>query len=241
MTTLGEAWEEHAPKWIAWARKPDHDSYCRFHRDAFLELLPPPPRRTLDLGCGEGRVARDLAALGYTVAGIDRSPTLVAAARAASAELEFVEGDAAALPFDDAAFDLVVAFMSLQDIDDMEGAVEESTRVLAPGGTFCAAVVHPLNSAGRFATHEPDSSFVIEDSYFEKRRYVDELERGGLSMTFVSDHRSFADYVNPLLDAGLVLERVREVTVGRDQMRQPASERWLRIPLFLHLRARKPT
>jgi hypothetical protein len=39
---LAAAWEQHAPEFIAWARKPDHDSYWRFHRDQFLELLPPP-------------------------------------------------------------------------------------------------------------------------------------------------------------------------------------------------------
>jgi hypothetical protein len=39
---LRDAWEEHAAKFIAWARKADHDSYWRFHRDQFLELVPPP-------------------------------------------------------------------------------------------------------------------------------------------------------------------------------------------------------
>jgi hypothetical protein len=45
--------------------------------------------------------------------------------------------------------------------------------------------------------------------------------------------------VNPVLDVGLVLERVREVTVTADAMREPETERWLRIPLFLHLRAQR--
>src|SRR5919108_881746 len=112
---LAAAWEEHAAEFVAWARKPDHDSYWLFHRDQFLELLPPPGRRTLDLGCGEGRLARDLKALGHEVVGLDASPTLVAAAREADPELEVHVADAARLPFADAAFDLVVAFMSLQD------------------------------------------------------------------------------------------------------------------------------
>ena len=239
--TLRDAWEEHARAWIAWARTPGHDSYVRFHRDAFFELLPAPRGRTLDLGCGEGRLTRDLADLGYDIVGVDLSPTLVAAAREAAPALEFVEADAARLPFADRTFDLVVAFMSLQDVDEMERAVEEAARVLTRDGVLCTAVVHPLNSAGKFEAREPDSCFVINESYFDRRRYVDEIERNGLSMTFVSDHRSCADYVNPLLDAGLVLERVREVTMKREQMTQRESERWLRIPLFLHLRARKPS
>ena len=54
--------------------------------------------------------------------------------------------------------------MALQHLADMEGAVEPATGVLAAGGTFCAPVVHPLNSAVGFATHEPDTAFEIEDS-----------------------------------------------------------------------------
>ena len=107
MGELGEAWEENAAAWVAWARAPAHDSYWLFHRDLFLELVPPPPRRTLDLGCGEGRFARDLAARGYDVVGVDASPTMLAAAREAAPELELHLADAAALPLDDASFELV--------------------------------------------------------------------------------------------------------------------------------------
>ena len=71
---LRRAWEEHGPAWLAWAREPGHDSYWRFHRDAFLELVPEPGRRTLDLGCGEGRFSRDLQRLGHDVTGLDASP-----------------------------------------------------------------------------------------------------------------------------------------------------------------------
>ena len=65
---LAAEWEEHAAEFIAWAREPGHDSYWQYHRDQFLELLPPAGHQTLDLGCGEGRLARDLKALGHEVA-----------------------------------------------------------------------------------------------------------------------------------------------------------------------------
>jgi 2-polyprenyl-3-methyl-5-hydroxy-6-metoxy-1,4-benzoquinol methylase len=54
-------------------------SYERFHRDRFLELVPQPGRLTLDIGCGEGRLSRDLNAHGHTVIRVDGSPTMVGA------------------------------------------------------------------------------------------------------------------------------------------------------------------
>jgi hypothetical protein len=62
---LRDAWDVHAQDWFSWAREPGHDSYWRFHRDAFLPLIPAPGRLTLDIGCGEGRVGRDLEQRGH--------------------------------------------------------------------------------------------------------------------------------------------------------------------------------
>src|SRR4029453_13258510 len=55
------SFEGQARSWLSWARTPDHDAYWQY-RDAFFDkLLPAPGRLTLEVGCGEGRVARDLA------------------------------------------------------------------------------------------------------------------------------------------------------------------------------------
>jgi SAM-dependent methyltransferase len=239
---LRQAWEENAAAWVEWARAPGHDSYWRFHRDLFLELVPPPSGRTLDLGCGEGRLMRDLAALGHDVAGVDVSPTMVAAAREAAPEMELHVADAAALPFDDGAFGLVVAFMSLQDVDDLRGAIWEAARVLGPGGRFCLAIVHPFSSAGKFAEPEVDAPFVIEGSYLDERTSDLTVERGGLVMRFVSRHTPLETYVEELTASGLLIDQLREPKVPDSGLRPDgaAGRRWQRIPLFLHLRALKP-
>ena len=109
---LGDFWEQQAEAWLRWAREPGHDSYWRFHRDRFLELLPPPGALTVDVGCGEGRLSRHLKELGHPVLAVDRSATMVRHAREADPELDVREADAVSLPLEDGAADLVVSFMS---------------------------------------------------------------------------------------------------------------------------------
>lgn len=233
--SLRDAWEAEARNWLAWARAPGHDSYWLYHRDLFLDLLTPPPRRTLDVGCGEGRLPRDLQQRGYEVIGIDSSPTLVAAARSADPSGDYRVADGAALPFAEASFDLVTAFMSLHDMDDMDGAVREAARVLSPAGRLCVALVHPMNSAGIFDSRAPDAPFIVRERYLDTRRYVDRVERDGFRMTFASTHRPMQAYFGALESAGFLVERVVEVPDPTD----PPGARWQRIPLFLHIRALK--
>jgi len=214
-----------------------HDSYWRFHRDQFLELLPPPGRLTLDIGSGEGRLARHLAAFGHRVVACDYAWTLIAAARTEDSTISAVQADAARLPLRDEVADLAIAFMSLQDVDDMQSAVEEVGRVLTTGGRLCVAVVHPLNSAGSFASDEPDSPFVIEGSYLEAFRYQDDIERGGLKMSFVSEHRPLHAYFDAFEKAGLLVQHVREPLVPDEAVENARSRRWQRVPMFLHISA----
>lgn len=236
---LRDRWESHAAQWIEWARAGGHDSYWRFHRDQFLRIVQPPGRKTVDIGCGEGRLTRHLKELGYSVIGIDASPSLIAAARKADPSMDFRLGDAAALPLDDASADLAIAFMSLHDISVMPAAVREVARILAPDGRFCIAIVHPINSAGRFETTTADAPFIIEGSYLNAFDYVDTVERDGLSMTFHSQHRPIESYFLALEEARLVVETLREPSIPDSAVDSKHRSRWQRVPLFLHLRARR--
>jgi SAM-dependent methyltransferase len=236
---LAHAWERNAAEWIAWARLPGRDSYWRFHRDTFLALMPPPGRLTLDIGCGEGRLSRDLKALGHNVVALDASPTAVEAARAADPDIEVHLADAAQLPFPDSCADLALAFMSLQDVDDAEGAIREIARVLDPGGRLCMAIVHPINSVGQFESAEPDAQFTITGQYFEPYRYRDVIETD-VRLVFESWHRPISWYVDALAGAGFLVERLGEVRVPDEAVNEPRARRWQRLPLFLHIRAVRP-
>jgi len=237
---LRAEWERNAPAWITWAREPDHDSYWVFHRDEFLAGVPEPGRRTLDFGCGEGRFSRDLAGIGHRVVGLDVSPTMLAAARTAAPDIPVCLADAARTPFADHSFDLVIAFMSLQDVDDAPGAISEAARLLEPGGRLCLAVVHPFSSAGRFETDAPDSAFHVDISYLDVSYLEDTVVREGLEVLFPSAHRPMHMYVQAMTGAGLLIDRMAEPRLPERAIHSERARRWQRMPLFLHLRAVKP-
>lgn len=121
-----------------------HESVLRSHRWRTAEnsaafVLPVLTESTtlLDVGCGPGTVTIDLASRVSRAVGLDRAPTVLASAREAArgvANVEFVEGDAYALPFDDASFDVVYAHQVLQHLTDPIAALREMRRVAKPGG-----------------------------------------------------------------------------------------------------------
>lgn len=223
-------WEQQASNWAAWARNPNFDAYWTYS-PAFFELVPAPHGRTLEVGCGEGRVTRDLAKRGHRVVAVDSTQTLLTLARDADGQNLYLRSDAAALPFADGSFELVVFYNSLMDVDDMDGSVREAARVLSRGGHLCVCVTHPIADAGTFASHESDAAFVIKGTYLGPRRWFEgHMERNGLEM-------DFAGWAYPLEAYFKAMEAV-EMKV--EVLREPAAEeRWSRIPNFLMWRAVK--
>ena len=235
-----EHWERHAADWIAWARRPRHDAYWDYAPAFFDGIMPQAGERTLEIGCGEGRVTRDLLERRHRVIAIDWSPTLLAAARDADERATYIRADAARLPFADASFDLVVAYNSLMDMDDLMSVVSEIGRVLSRAGRLAMCVTHPTADAGAFEDRTPGAAFRIERSYLGSRRFTATFERAGLAMTFDGNAHPLEVYAEALERAGLLIERIREPAAPRTAIDEDPSEaRWARLPLFLFLRAVK--
>jgi ubiquinone/menaquinone biosynthesis C-methylase UbiE len=104
----------------------------------------------LDVGCGPGQVAAAAGARGATAIGVDVSRPMVEIAASRHPGIEFVVADAYQLPFEDGAFDVVIANMLLLHLGRPEDALAEGRRVLAPGGRVA------------FTTYDtPDKSLLV--------------------------------------------------------------------------------
>ncbi len=94
-----------------------------------------PGDRVLDGACGTGDLAlADLRAGAASVTGLDFSPRMLERARRKAPELDWVEGDLLALPFEDGDFDSATVGFGVRNVADLELALAELRRVLRPGG-----------------------------------------------------------------------------------------------------------
>ncbi len=235
-----EHWRLEAENWVRWARTPGHDAYWDY-RYSFFDIVPDPGHRTIEVGCGEGRVSRDLASRGHNVFGIDASLTVIHYAGEADAGGSYAVADAASLPFEDGSFDLAVAYNSLMDIDDMPAAVAETARVLRRGGHLCISITHPINDAGAFLNEQPGAPFTIPGNYLETRPLDETFVRSGLEMRFQGTCYPLEGYFRAFEAAGLFVESLREPAAPAQAVaRNPSELRWQRLPMFLQLRLSKP-
>ena len=133
-------------------------------RDVVERVAIAEGERVLDIGCGAGNNATIPAAkAGAKVTGLDLTPELLEAAREnaaeAGVEIEWVEGDAEQLPFEDDSFDVVISTVGIMFAPDHKLAASEAARVLRPGGRLAIASWTPEGSVGRFfamtAKHMP--------------------------------------------------------------------------------------
>jgi SAM-dependent methyltransferase len=110
-----------------------------------------PGRRVLDVACGTGIVTRTAADQGATVTGVDLNEAMLTVACRLRPELDWRQGNAQALPFDDNSFDVVVSQMALMFFPDPAAALAEMARVVVPGGTVAVLVPGALERQPAFA------------------------------------------------------------------------------------------
>ena len=198
------------------------------------------PETVLDLGCGEGRFCRMMQGLGVRTFGLDPTAALIDRARSLDPDGDYRIGMSEALDLPSASFDLVVSYLSLVDINDLDAALSEAARVLRPGGHFLIANLQGFNTAAvaQGWTREPDGSrrFPI-DHYLEERPTW--IEWNGIRIQ--NWHRPLSRYMSALLARGFCLTHFSEpgpLGVGPGIMGDKA-DRYRRVPNFLIMEWRK--
>lgn len=240
MVGMDNGWQESAEAWVA-----DMGEAGDFGRRYVLDPVMLPralaraPKTALDVGCGEGRFCRMLKRHGVEATGIDPTPALLAAARKRDAGGVYLEATAECLPFEDASFDLVVSYLTLIDIPDIQAAIPEMARVLKPGGSLLIANLTSFNTACAGDGWIKSGSgrrlhFPIDDYLKERSVWID--YRG---IRVVNHHRPLSTYMKLLLDAGLQLTHFDEpAPIAATPPAKATSYR--RVPWFLVMEWAKP-
>jgi len=103
-------------------------------RRATVAAVVQPGDRVLDACCGTGDLAVAALQAGATVTGLDFSERMLERAQRKSDEVEWVQGDAEKLPFEDASFDAATVGFGVRNLADLERGLAELRRALRPGG-----------------------------------------------------------------------------------------------------------
>ena len=256
---VGHFWNQNADAWTTLARQ-GYDVYRDLvNTPAFLALLPTVSGlRGLDIGCGEGGNTRKLAELGAHMVAIDVAQKFLHYAQAQEERdprgILFQAASAQELPFEEASFDFVTAFMSLMDIPDTEKAVQETYRVLRQGGFLQFSITHPcFNTPYRRSLKDVEGKeyAIAVERYFENTdgridewmfsNVPDDLRQRWPQFRVPRFHRTLSDWLNMLIAAGFVIEELAEPKVDDAIAVQcPTVADTQIVAYFLHVRCRKP-
>jgi ubiquinone/menaquinone biosynthesis C-methylase UbiE len=216
------------------------DDYSHPALAALLELAEPVSgAQALDLACGHGLVARELARRGARVLGLDLSEQLLQRARSIEADtnlgIEFVHGDAAdPTVLDAASFDLVVCNFGLSDIDDLEGVCATVARVLTGGGRFVFSILHPCFAGAA----QVNASWPPNGTYYDEGWWRADRELSTLRQQVGSNHRMLSTYVNALARHGIPFETLVEPPPESSWTTERPSA--ASLPVYFVARCRRP-
>jgi 2-polyprenyl-3-methyl-5-hydroxy-6-metoxy-1,4-benzoquinol methylase len=144
------SWGANAGAWTDAVRDRKIESRNLVTDDAVIDVVTRlAPKTVLDLGCGEGWLARRLAESGATVTGVDAIPALIEKATAAGgAKFVVMSYEEIAAGSLDVVVDLVVANFSLIGKEAVDAVVKAVPRLLVPGGQFVVQTLHPHTATG---------------------------------------------------------------------------------------------
>lgn len=194
-------------------------------------------QRVLDVACGQGRVARELAARGAHVTGVDISAAMLAKARVYEAAqplgISYLQADATEPGvLAGEAFGGAVCNYGLTDIDDLDGLLANLARLLPVAGWFVFSLLHPCFPGW---DRDAPSSWEPGLGYYQEGWWL--ASNPGFRGRVGASHRMLSTYLNALTGQGLMLERAAEPPPGDDWLRRlPGAAP---VPLYLVARCRR--
>lgn len=197
-------------------------------------------KSVLDAGCGNGYWSRKMARKAKRVIGIDFTEKLIKVAKSKSpvSNLEFAIDDLRKLSLSDHEFDVVLCNMALMDVDGLEEAVGEMTRVLNIGGNLIISIIHPC-------FENPPNTSSLENKKGEKiGRLVKHYFRTGIIRDLKQNwddkhhyqhcHYTISDYLNAFSKYNLFVEKTSEPNWA-----EIMGEDYSHTPYFLIFRLKK--
>ena len=229
-----DAYDVMAEAYAALVDTKPHNAY--YERPATLSLLPEVKgKRVLDVGCGPGVYAEWLVNSGAEVVAFDANEKMVKLAKQRlQGKVEIVQANLE-YPLDflaDGSFDIVVSPLVMDYVKDWVRAFREFQRVLRVRGYLIFSIEHPQ---AKYDAHRASSN------YFEVELVEFEWHGFGIEVRVPSYRRPLGEVINPLIEAGFILERILE-PLPTEQFREKAPEDYeelCRRPGFLCFRAVK--
>jgi len=161
--------------------------------------------KIFEAGCGPGILAEYLVHEGAKVVAFDVSPKMIELAKKRVPENAtfFVADMALKLPLEqDGQFDLVVASLSIDYVENWSAPLSEFHRLLKPKGRFIFTIQHPI---GSWNWYKPASAFGVQYVEASWKGFLDE------AVTMPDYYRSFSEVINPLINAGFKILKVEDL------------------------------
>lgn len=197
----------------------------------------------LDVGCGNGYFAREMARRGARVRGVDISARMIEHARRIEREealgIEYVVADASELSIEllGGPFDVITSCVALQDMPDVGRVFRAVRSALRPGGRFVASITHPWSDTP-FRRWERDElgakRWLCVDRYFDEGPVTFVWERWGERFTTQAYHATLETWIRWILDAGFEIRDLREPRPTDQALRARADlEDAGRVPYYV--------
>ena len=205
---------------------------------AFRSMLPPVAgRAVVDLGCGDGQLGRELAAMGASsVLGIDPSRRMLALAkdRTFDHRIRYLQAFAEDVTLPAASVDIVVSSLALHYVAELDELLARLAAWLRPGGWLVASLEHPIRTAA--PEQQTDNLYVVDRYAQEGPRHTSWYIDG-----VVKYHRRLSTIINSVIGAGLDIRQVKEPTPTATSIEdRPELQNHQRRPALLLLSATKP-